>query len=57
MLDFIENLQFLESNGVYLVQRVQARDVLPVTFDNIDDVVFRCIALQTNVCAIYPILL
>ena len=46
MLDLIQDVELFKSNGVYLVEGVEAGDVLSVAFDDVDDVVFGGIAFD-----------
>lgn len=49
MIDSVDNLELLEGNGVDLVEGVEARDVLPVAFDDVDDVVLCGVAFDAQV--------
>ena len=53
MLNLIQDIEFIESNGIYLVQGIQAWDVFSVSFDNIDYIVLCGIAFKTNISIIY----
>lgn len=57
MLDLIENVEFVKSNGVDLVEGIEAGDVFAVSFDYIDNVIFCGIALDKDIGIVDTVLL
>lgn len=52
MVDLIEDVQLIEGDRVDLVERIQAGNVLSVALDNIDDIVFSCVALDEDISVV-----
>lgn len=55
--NFVQDLQFFHADAVDLVQHVDARDVFPVAFNDVDKIVFSSITAQVDVCIEEPVLL
>jgi len=56
MLNLIQNIQLIQSQCINLIQRVQTGNVLSVSFDDIDDVIFSSIAFQADVSIVNSVL-
>lgn len=50
VLDLIEDVEFVEGDGIDLVERIQAGDVFTVAFNHIDNVVFGSVAFDQHIC-------
>lgn len=57
MLDLIENVKLVKGNSIDLVESIEARDVLAVSFDNVDNIVFCGITLDKDVSIVNTVLL
>lgn len=49
MVDLIENVQLIEGDRIDLIERIQAGNVLSVALNDINDVVFSCVALDEDI--------
>jgi hypothetical protein len=49
MFYLIKDVELIKSQCVNLVKSIQAGDVFSISFDDIDDIVFSGIALETNI--------
>ena len=56
MLNLIQDIQLIKSNGIYFIERIEAGNILPVSFYNINDVIFCGITLDQDVCVVYSVL-
>ena len=57
MLYLVQYIQLLERYRVDLVQRVQTRNVLPVTLYHVDYVIFSCITFYEQIRVVDLVLL
>lgn len=56
MFNLVQNVQFVKSYSINFVQCVQARDILSIALDDVDDVVLACIAFQAQIGIVYFVL-
>lgn len=46
MFNLIQNIEFIQGDGIDFIEGIQARDVLSVTLDDINYIVFGSIAFD-----------
>jgi hypothetical protein len=56
MFNLIKNIEFVKCEGINFVKRIKTRNVLSVTFYNIDNIIFSSITLNANIGAVDPVL-
>ena len=56
MIYLVQDFQLLQRDGVNLIQRIQAGNILPVALYDVNDVVFSRITLQTDIGVVYFVL-
>lgn len=49
MLDLIQNIELIQCQSINFIQCIQARNILSISFDNIDDIILSGIAFNTNI--------
>ena len=55
MRKFVQNLKFLESDLIDLVDGIDTGHVDPTALDNIDEVISGCIVAQSDVSVVHPV--
>ena len=56
MIYLVQDFQLLQRDGVNLIQCIQAGNILPVALNDVNDVVFSRITLQTDIGIVYFVL-
>lgn len=56
MLDLIQNVELLKGQCIDFVQSIQTWNVLSVSLNDIDDIIFGSIAFNANICTVDSVL-
>lgn len=52
MLNLIQDIELIQCQSINFIERIQARNVLSVSFNDINDVVFSSVAFDANICVV-----
>ncbi len=56
MFNLIKNSKFIQCKSINLIQSIQTRNILSITFNNINNIILSSITLYTNVTVVHFVL-